>query len=115
MLNAKDMLTQGIDKLDVFATRFMERGKLNSTTAYELRVGRGLMYRDGTWPDTYKVNIVYFDENENELKRDVGCSTLHEHIARRFIAEQRERYIKAHNKAMEKKRLMEEKIAKLNK
>ena len=102
MLTAKELLTKGIDTQEIFSKELIERGKLNSTTAYELRVGKGLTYRDGSQPLSYKVNIVYLDEHNNEVRRDVGHTTLYEEKARRFIAQQRDKYIRLHNKALAK-------------
>lgn len=107
---ASELLGKGIHEKEVFAVTLLERGKLSPTVAYELRVGRGLYYRpQNYWPLLYKVNIVYYDLNDNEIKRDIGCSTIKEETARRFISKERERFIRLHNNKLRKEQGIKQK------
>jgi len=98
-LSAKELLERGITTKDAFSSQIIERGKLAPNVAYELSYGKGLLrVGESIRPDRYKVEIVFYDEAENEIKRDIGISTEYEIIARKFITQRREHYIKQNNK-----------------
>lgn len=58
---------------DIFGSKLLEQGKLNKETAYEIRVGKGLLRRfDKRLPMVIKINIVSLDPKNQEIDRKVG-------------------------------------------
>lgn len=97
-LSAKTLIENGIKHKDTFSTEILERGKLAPNAAYELSKGKGL-FRVGfpIRPDRYKVEIVFYDDKNNEIKRLTGISSDYEEYARKYISEQRQLIIDYNN------------------
>lgn len=104
----------GEDKIqtraDLYDSEPIESGKLNSKTAYEIRIGKGF-YNNMVQgiPIVMKINIVTFDDNDNEIKKEVGKifqqrtrnETKEQLIlkAQEWVSKERERRINHMNKA----------------
>lgn len=58
---------------DIYGSHLIEHGKLNKTTAYEIRMGKGFARKgERRLPVMIKVNVVTLNEAEQEINREVG-------------------------------------------
>jgi len=93
---------------DIFGSKLIEQGKLNTNTAFEIREGKGF-YRtfDRVVPMLIKVNIVSLNPENKEISREVGftytvmakekAAGTELERARTWVSKKRESLIKANN------------------